>query len=169
LNDKFSEANMQQQQQQQAGQKWQHQQLLVKPGAEFLERRWRRAAQVPASESSPDVAAFVAAYQLLQKAHALLPVDDKGRPTLADTPVTQPQVLSAVLQLACAEFLSPLDSNTLLASNFPEVAYCGRLKAWAKPPTGAARRARTSGDVTLLAEALACWLAAGHAVGGFEN
>jgi hypothetical protein len=65
------------------------------PGAEFLERRYQQAARVPASERSPDVAAFVEAYQLLQQALAMLPIDHNRRPTLPDTPASRQNVLSA--------------------------------------------------------------------------
>jgi hypothetical protein len=144
--------------------------LFARPGAEFLERRWRRAAQVPASERSPDVAAFVEAYQLLQEAHAMLPIDRNERATLPETPAAQQQVLSALVRMARSDCLSPMTLDTLAASIMPAVAYSSIVVRWAAPEaaqTAAAGDGSGSrcGDTALLADVLSGWLFVGFMLG----
>jgi hypothetical protein len=56
-----------------------------RPGATVLEQRYQ---PVSASERSADVTAFVEAYQPMQQAQVLLPIDPNGEPTLPDTPAS---------------------------------------------------------------------------------
>jgi hypothetical protein len=133
-------------------------------GAEFLERRWRRTSRVPASERSPDVAAFVEAYQLMQQAYAMLPIDQDGQPALPDTPAAQQQMLSAMVRVVRADSLCPLNATTLVTSVKPLGAYYGRLFSLARaaqPVAGRRARSSRSSDRAKLAAALMCWLTAG--------